>query len=294
MKAISVQQPWAELILQGRRTLELRTYAPRYRGPLAIHAAQKVKATASALYGLNPAELPRGAVLGVVDLVDVIELTEESYEATRGEHLCPGPWEPGFVGWRLARPRRLAQPVSLPGRQGLFTVDDRLLTGLQSAAPAQAPAPQGSDLRETHDPTRPFELHIEPRDENNYALTVYQWPIRANGSRPQLRRVVTLSGVNLQAVADHILEALRSEGYKTTDLSPRRKTPFHLHEETGLRLALLFLTVAPLSRLDRMEAISREVRAMPSEEAYYWYSKCTAAETAGRAQQALRVLLAAD
>jgi hypothetical protein len=33
---------------------------------------------------------------------------------------------------------------------------------------------------------------------------------------------------------------------------------------------------------------------MPSEEAYYWYSKCTTPDYAGRAQQALRVLLAAE
>lgn len=61
-----------------------------------------------------------------------------------------------------------------------------------------------------------------------------------------------------------------------------------------MRLGLLFLTVAPLSRLDRIETISRELRDMPSEEAYYWYSKCTTLDYAGRAQQALRMLLAAE
>jgi len=33
---------------------------------------------------------------------------------------------------------------------------------------------------------------------------------------------------------------------------------------------------------------------MPSEEAYYWYSKCTDPHSSGWAQQALRTLLAAE
>jgi len=37
-----------------------------------------------------------------------------------------------------------------------------------------------------------------------------------------------------------------------------------------------------------------ELRAMPSEEAYYWYSKCTDPHSSGWAQQALRTLLAAE
>jgi hypothetical protein len=54
------------------------------------------------------------------------------------------------------------------------------------------------------------------------------------------------------------------------------------------------LTVKPLSKFRRVEEISYGIRQMPSEEAYYWYSKCTAADTAERAQKALRVLLAAE
>jgi len=111
-------------------------------------------------------------------------------------------------------------------------------------------------------------------------------------NRPQ--RLVELSGTQLQAVSDHVLEALRKGGYKVTDLSRARREPFHLDEETGLRLGLLFLAVKPLTKLSRVEAISSEMRAMPSEEAYYWFSKCTATHTARRAQHALRVLLAEE
>jgi hypothetical protein len=106
--------------------------------------------------------------------------------------------------------------------------------------------------------------------------------------------IITLNGDNLRAVADHVIEALRQADYRATDLSPDRREPFYLPEAVGVRLGLVFLAVKPLSKLRRVEAISQGIRQMPLEEAYYWYSKCTATDTAERAQKALRMLLAAE
>ena len=55
MKALSICQPWAELVLQGRKTMDLRTYTTRYRGPLAIYASQTVEADNARQHGLYPA-----------------------------------------------------------------------------------------------------------------------------------------------------------------------------------------------------------------------------------------------
>ncbi len=38
MKALSLWQPWASLIALGVKTIETRSWATNYRGPLAIHA----------------------------------------------------------------------------------------------------------------------------------------------------------------------------------------------------------------------------------------------------------------
>lgn len=295
MKALSIRQPWAELILQGRKTIELRTWSTTHRGALALHAAQKMKTENCETYALDPETLTRGALVGRVDLVDVVELDEAQYEALRDEHLSLKEWPGGLYGWRFSHPTRLEEPITMSGKQGLFTIEDDLIITDATAVQAIAkPAPAPPEIEGDYDPTHPFEVLVEPRDENTYALALYQWPFKANGVKPQAKKVVTLSGVNLQAIADHVIDAIKKSGYKTTDLSPRRRVPFRMTEETGVRLGLLFLTVAPLSRLDRIETISRELRDMPSEEAYYWYSKCTTPDYAGRAQQALRVLLAAE
>ena len=293
MKALSIRQPWVELILAGRKTIELRTWHTKYRGKIAIHAAQKMNTQHCKTYDLDPDSLVRGALAGTVELVEIIKLDETQYEALRDSHLSPKDWPGGLYGWKFMQPIRLEQPIVMNGKQGLFTVaDDLISTVTISGVPTTSIASE-KPVHE-YDPTRPFEVIVEPRDESEYALTLYQWPFKANGVKPQAKKVVTVSGVNLQAVADHVINALKQSGYKATDLSMRRREPFRLNDENGVKLGLLFLTVAPLSRLDRIEAISRELRDMPSEEAYYWYSKCTTPEYAGRAQQALRVLLAAE
>jgi len=319
VKALSVRQPWAELILQGRKSIELRTWGTNYRGLLAVHAGQEVNPEACAVFALRPSTLARGAVLGTVRVVEMVPLDQEAWAALREQHLALGPYRSGLVGWRLADPQRLPQPVVLPGRMGLFDVPDELLAGVGKAGSAAGrptgPGPvrrsQGKaryclpqDLE--HDPGKPFELCVVPAANGRYGLALYQWPLLGTGrpeapgaavapatpAPPQL--LVQLQGDTLRAVVDQVLEALRRAGYRATDLSAERQSPFLLDEETGLRLGLLFLAVKPLTRLSRIEAVSLGLRVMPSEEAYYWFSKCTALASARKARRALRVLLGGE
>lgn len=57
MKALSFRQPWAELVLQGRKTMDLRTYNTHYRGRLAIHASQTFDRDNCLLHDLDPTNL---------------------------------------------------------------------------------------------------------------------------------------------------------------------------------------------------------------------------------------------
>jgi len=298
VKALSIRQPWAELILQGRKTIELRTWQTHYRGRIAIHASQTVREEACVAYGLDPARVVRGALVGMVELAGILPLDERGWETLRDQHLSlrdfPGP----MFGWRLEDPQRLPQPIPMRGRMSLFNVPDEVVAG-KGPPPIRVTYATRHDAP-AYDPEKPFELRVVPRDDSDYGLALYQWPVAANAgqksnSRPaKPQRLVSLAGDPLRAVADHVLEALRKSGYKVTDLSRNRRQPFQLDEETGLRLGLLFLAVKPLTRMDRVEAISSGLRTMPSEEAYYWFSKCTAGSSATNAQRALRILLAGE
>jgi hypothetical protein len=147
-----------------------------------------------------------------------------------------------------------------------------------------------------------FELRVLPETNEGYRLAYTQKIIEAQPDQPYLyqppalkaRVRVELGGDSLRAVADVVLEALRQNGYKPTDLGATRREPFHLGEQTGVRLGLIFLAVKPVSKANRIEQISQGVRQMTDEELYYWYSKCSGGPTAERAQKALRLLLSEE
>jgi hypothetical protein len=42
MKAISIRQPWASLIVAGVKPVENRSWRTRYRGPVLIHASSRM------------------------------------------------------------------------------------------------------------------------------------------------------------------------------------------------------------------------------------------------------------
>ncbi|HDU8694716.1 TPA: ASCH domain-containing protein, partial [Morganella morganii subsp. morganii] len=42
MKAISIRQPWAWLIVNGHKDIENRSWRTKYRGQVLVHASQGV------------------------------------------------------------------------------------------------------------------------------------------------------------------------------------------------------------------------------------------------------------
>lgn len=120
MRALSIRQPWAELILSGRKTIETRTWRTSHRGLIAVHAGWIVDEAMCARYGFEPGTLARGGLIGTVEVVDVFEFTPETWQRLRGQHLVPDDEANGRVGWRLANPRRLSHPIPLRGLPGLF------------------------------------------------------------------------------------------------------------------------------------------------------------------------------
>ena len=113
MRALTIRQPWASLIVFGEKDVENRTWTTRHRGSLAIHAGQAVDHDLQA-WQLNIAQrintFPRGAIVGIVDLRDVVRDSRSRWA------------EPGHHHWVLTDPRPI-EPVPMRGRLGLWTPD---------------------------------------------------------------------------------------------------------------------------------------------------------------------------
>mgnify|MGYP000564633942 CR=1 FL=1 len=137
---------------------------------------------------------------------------------------------------------------------------------------------------------REFTMHVVRGPNGHYGVEVRQ---RVNGrAGPEEHIVVRAWGPPFEAAAAHILEALRSSGYRAADLHRGRKAPFLLRDEWGVRVALLLMAVKPLRKTARMERIAEAIGEMSDEECYYWFSKCVKLERPSRGRRALRVLLA--
>lgn len=125
MKALSIRQPWAWLIIHGGKDIENRSWHTKFRGRFLVHASQGMTqqeyANAAAFADLECGvtippfnELQRGGVVGSVELVDSLDSSES-------------PWYMGQKAFPLRDPKPM-QFSPLKGRLGFFEVPDELVT----------------------------------------------------------------------------------------------------------------------------------------------------------------------
>ena len=116
--AVSIRQPWAELILTGKKTMELRSWGSDYRGLLWVHTGFKSDPELERSFGFY--NLFKGGYVGIVTLSGIIPLNLDDWEHYRPNHLDLGGYSPNYFGWFLDSPRRFVQPVEGPGQLGLY------------------------------------------------------------------------------------------------------------------------------------------------------------------------------
>lgn len=118
IRALSIQQPWVELILRGEKNLEYRSRRIREMGPLLLHASGTVVPENFEGIDADQDALPFRALVGVVDVVGVQEIEGD---------------EPLYA-WQLAHPRRFVAPIPYSGAAGIFRVDTELVRRALSTA----------------------------------------------------------------------------------------------------------------------------------------------------------------
>ena len=112
MKALTVCQPYAELIARGEKVIENRTWATDYRGRLAIHAG-KSRAWMDDGDAQKYPGMVFGAVIAIATLRGCCRLQDLPLDL-RGDMHANGPW-----CWLLKDVQRIA-PVEFRGSQGLW------------------------------------------------------------------------------------------------------------------------------------------------------------------------------
>lgn len=137
VKALTLWQPWATLIADGRKRYETRSWPPPRRligRRIAIHAGTHRDRETGALarrWGL--CDLPLGAVVCTCRLVAAHHISHHSPDGTRamvGSGYIGGPasipideygdYAPGRWAWELDQVIPHDPPVAARGRQGLW------------------------------------------------------------------------------------------------------------------------------------------------------------------------------
>jgi hypothetical protein len=131
MRALTICQPYAELIARGEKRVENRSWYTRYRGPLLIHAGASREWLYTGFDNLPSIDAVAkatvfSAIVAVADVDDCLAYTvgkdgrwipgfHDSRWLHDDPHAC-GPW-----CWVLKNVRRLREPIPASGRQSLWT-----------------------------------------------------------------------------------------------------------------------------------------------------------------------------
>ncbi len=122
MRALSIRQPWAWLILNAGKDIENRQWATKYRGRILIHASKgmtRAEYDGAASYAwacgfvhrVAPFDdLPRGGIVGEAEIVDCVTTSDS-------------PWFVGDYGFVLRNAKPLPY-LPFKGRLGFFDAPD--------------------------------------------------------------------------------------------------------------------------------------------------------------------------
>lgn len=106
MKALSLKQPWAELIVSGKKTIEVRNWNTKFRGEFLVHASKNTNKEKELEFGFK--NLPTGCIVGKATLLDVKKYkTQEEFEKDSDKHYARGWWNSKAHGFTLANAQRL-------------------------------------------------------------------------------------------------------------------------------------------------------------------------------------------
>ena len=156
IRALTLLQPWASLVMHGAKSIETRPSRTWYRGYLLIHAArtfpgwardlckQEPFATVLSAGGyadpasgrVDPALLPLGAILAICNLKHCVRI------GTLGVDLPPaepersfGDYTVGHYAWILRDVQKLPAPIPAQGCTGLWEPDAAVLSVVRELRP---------------------------------------------------------------------------------------------------------------------------------------------------------------
>ena len=122
MKCLSVSQPFADLIVSGKKTIELRKWNTNFRGEFLVHSPLKIRTNDCKRLKILK-KLVTGAIIGKVEIVDVKKYYSKSeIKADYKKHLASTDFFNIEYGFVLKNPKLFRIPIRYKGKLGFFDV----------------------------------------------------------------------------------------------------------------------------------------------------------------------------
>jgi hypothetical protein len=124
LKCLSLKQPYAELVISGRKTIELRTWNTKFRGDFLVHASKSVDKKACERNRIDPSSVTAGAIVGKATLYDVkVYTNRQSFVKDKNKHLAGTKYLGHYYGFLIGDARRYTRPRFVRGKLGFFNVN---------------------------------------------------------------------------------------------------------------------------------------------------------------------------
>jgi hypothetical protein len=130
MKALSILQPWAWLIVNGHKDIENRSWSTTFRGDILVHAGKRwgreqredlAYVREAFPHIALPEAFDLGGIVGAVSIVDCVSTSSS-------------PWFNGPFGFALKNGRTAPRFVPWKGQLGFFYVPSHALTSAKEAS----------------------------------------------------------------------------------------------------------------------------------------------------------------
>jgi predicted transcriptional regulator len=123
MKCLSISQPFADLIVKGKKTIELRSWSTNFRGEFLIHAPIKIRKEDCKRLKIKR-KLPTGAIVGKAEIYDVKKYSSagEVKKDTK-KHFASKNFYNKKYGFCLKNAKEILVPIPYKGKLGFFDVN---------------------------------------------------------------------------------------------------------------------------------------------------------------------------
>lgn len=127
MKCLSLKPPYAELLVSGKKTIELRKWNTKFRGDFLIHASKTIDKDSYYIKQIRPDKLVTGAIIGKAYLYDVKKYNDKkSFLEDKNKHLSENEYDFAY-GFLIKNPIKFEKPILFSGKLGFFEVDEKII-----------------------------------------------------------------------------------------------------------------------------------------------------------------------